>query len=346
MIKYAILLQPSMNKVFFNSAKKLMVNEIKILDQMVLKHNFQDFQLEKIGGVNYITFSSDKQIIDDDLKYLSRLSSLYCIFQLNSAEENILYPLMIDEHKYFDEDIISIQKYSGKTNEEFTKMMLNIAIFCSDFSDKFNERLSILDPVAGRGTTLFQGLVYGYHVYGVEADKKATHAMMTFLKRYLMEKGYKHSLMQSKIRRKGKISGRRFDFETAPKKEDYKNKNTVKINVVQDDTRYADEHFKKRSFDVIVGDLPYGVQHGSPNNQGSLTKNPKTMVHEALPAWIKLLRPGGVIALSWNVRILSRIQLEKIFTDAGVEVLHSEALDNLEHNVDASIKRDLLIAKK
>ncbi len=345
MNKYGILLQPSMNKVFFNAAKQLMICEIQILDQLVLKQNYREFAITQLGGVDYITFTSDEEIAEKELRYLSRLSSLYCLFEIIAGEEIILRPLLIGEQTYFDDDITSILKYTGKTNEEFTKMLINIAVFCSDFGDMFYDRMNLLDPVAGRGTTLFQGLIYGYNVAGVEADKKSTHAMMTFLKRYLMEKRYKHQLNQSKFRRKGKVVGSKFSFEAAPSKEAYKDKNVVLIDVVQDDTKYASEHFKHGSFHIIVGDLPYGVQHGSPTNQGSLTRNPSSMVQQALPAWIKLLKPGGVIAVSWNVRILPRPQLEQIFIDAGLKVLHSDNLDKLEHVVDASITRDILIAK-
>lgn len=346
MKKYGILIQPSFNKVFFETSKQLMQSEIQILDQMVLHQNYHDFALERIGGVDYITFKADEEIGAGQLSYLSRLSSLYCLFEIVETPELALKPVTINEQTYFDEDIISIQKYTGKTNEEFTKMMVNIAIFCSDFADRFTERLSLLDPVAGRGTTLFQGLVYGYHAYGVEADKKSTHTMMTFLKRYLMEKHYKHQLEQSKFRRGGRVAGGKFKFEAAVTKEDYKENNTITIEVVQDDTTFANEHFKKESFHVIVGDLPYGVQHGSPSNEGNMTRNPKNMIEEALPAWTALLKPGGVIAVAWNVRILPRKQLEQVFQKAGLAVLHSEPLDRLEHAVDASIQRDLLVAKK
>lgn len=345
MKKYGILIQPSLNKVFFESSKQLMQSEIQILDQMVLQKQFHDFALEKIGGVDMITFSTEKNLETKDLNYLSRLSSLYCLFEVHSLPELMLKPVVVNEQRFFDEDIISIQKYTGKTNEEFTKLMLNIAIFCSDFAPDFLERLALFDPVCGRGTTLFQGLIYGYDVYGVEADKKSTHTLMTFLKRYLMEKRYKHQLEQHKFRRDGKLAGNSFRFTTALTKEGFKD-HPVTIHVVQDDTKYASEHFKKSSFHAIVGDLPYGVQHGSPSSQGNLTRNPKGMIVEALPAWINLLKPGGVVAVSWNIRILPRIQLEEIFTKAGLTVLHSEALDQLQHVVDASITRDLLIAKK
>lgn len=343
---YAILIQPSFNKVFFESSKQLMQSEIQILDQMVLGQHFHDYTLETMGGVDYITFTADAVVGEAELAYLSRLSSLYCLFEVLPGDTRTLRPVTIHERQYFDEDVISIQKYTGKTNEEFTKMMLNIAVFCSDFAKEFTGRLQLLDPVAGRGTTLMQGLVYGYHVYGIEADKKSTHTMMTFLKRYLMEKHYKHQLEQGKFRRDGRIAGSNFTFELARTKEEYKEKNSITIQVVQDDTQFAAEHFKKETFHIIVGDLPYGVQHGSPSNQGNLTRNPKKMLEESIPGWMAVLKPGGTIAVAWNTKILPRPQLEKIFTAAGLEVLHSDALDKLVHDVDASITRDLLIAKK
>lgn len=346
MKKYAILIEPSFNKVFFEASKKLLINEIKILDEMVLKQNYHDFQVQEIGGVAYITFSSEDEIGEKELKHLSRLSSLYCLFEITDSTNMTFRPLLIEEDHYFDDDIISIQKYTGKTNEQFTKLMVNIAVFCSDYAPNYTQRLALLDPVAGRGTTLFQGLIYGYNVYGMEADKKATHSMMTFLKRYLMEKHYKHQFNQAKAKRNGRTVGGRFDFTAAPSKEDYKNKNAVTIEVVNDDNQFASTYFKKNYFSVIIGDLPYGVQHGSPSNQGNLTRNPKQMVKAALPSWIKVLRPGGVVAVSWNVRILPRVELEEIFAAAGLTVLHSEALDSLAHVVDSSITRDLLIAKK
>lgn len=346
MKKYAVLIQPSFNKVFFESSKQLMRSELQILDQGVLGERFHDYALETMGGVDYITFTSREEIGEAELAYLSRLSSLYCLFEVLPGDTITLRPVAVNEYHYFAEDVISIQKYTGKTNEEFTKLMVNIAVFCSDFAREFTRRLQLLDPVAGRGTTLMQGLVYGYHVYGIEADRKSTHTMMTFLKRYLMEKHYKHQLEQSKFRRDGRIAGGKFSFTAALTKEEYKDKGGVTIEVVQDDTKYAAEHFKKEFFHVIVGDLPYGVQHGSPGSQGSLTRNPKQMVEESLPAWAALLKRGGTVAVSWNTKILPRRQLETIFTGAGLKVLHSGALDSLVHDVDASITRDLLVAKK
>jgi hypothetical protein len=70
------------------------------------------------------------------------------------------------------------------------------------------------------------------------------------------------------------------------------------------------------------------------------------MLEESVPAWAMVLKRGGTIAVSWNTKILPRPELEKIFTAAGLEVLHSDALDKLVHDVDASITRDLLVAKK
>lgn len=111
---------------------------------------------------------------------------------------------------------------------------------------------------------------------------------------------------------------------------------------------YADKFFKKNSFDAIVGDLPYGVQHGNVTNekQSSLTRNPKDLVKACLPAWKTVLKPGGVIALSWNTFVFPKPQFAKIMEDEGLAVLEEGAYSQLEHRVDNAIRRDIIFAKK
>lgn len=43
-------------------------------------------------------------------------------------------------------------------------MMINVALLSSDFN--YNDRIQLLDPIAGKGTTLFEGAVYGFDTYG------------------------------------------------------------------------------------------------------------------------------------------------------------------------------------
>ena len=76
------------------------------------------------------------------------------------------------------------------------------------------ERLRILDPLCGRGTTLNQALMYGWHAIGVDVDERDVEAYAAFLPRWLKDKRLKHTASdQSGCAVTDARSGRRFDAE-------------------------------------------------------------------------------------------------------------------------------------
>ncbi len=58
-------------------------------------------------------------------------------------------------------------------------------------------------------------------------------------------------------------------------------------------------------FHAIATDLPYGIQH-----DGAAV----TLVREALPAWERVLLPGGAMALAWDATRLPREKLTEVVT--------------------------------
>jgi hypothetical protein len=50
--------------------------------------------------------------------------------------------------------------------------------------------------------------------------------------------------------------------------------------------------------------------------------------------------------LAWNTRVLTRLDLAAVLTEAGLRVVKSEALGRFVHRVDQSIQRDLIVAVK
>ena len=76
-------------------------------------------------------------------------------------------------------------KYKGKTNEAFTRLLINYALCAGDFAGNFDQPLRLLDPMCGRGTALFEGLNRGYHAYGADVDRNGLEEGRRFLKRYL-----------------------------------------------------------------------------------------------------------------------------------------------------------------
>ena len=118
--------------------------------------------------------------------------------------------------------------------------------------------------------------------------------------------------------------------------------------MVNGNSTEAFKYFGKDYFHVIVGDLPYGISHGNTasKKQGSTTRNPTELLKICLPEWKKTLKTGGTIVLAWNINIISKHQVSKIFAENDLEVLTENPYNKFEHQVDNSIKRDIIVAIK
>jgi hypothetical protein len=60
--------------------------------------------------------------------------------------------------------------------------------------------------------------------------------------------------------------------------------------------------------------------------------------------WVELLRPGGAIGLSWNLRTLDRQRLHDLLVNAGLHPRTAPDDQSFVHRVDRSITRDLVVA--
>ena len=234
---------------------------------------------------------------------------------------------------------MTIPKYQGKTNEQFTRLLLNVTV--AALRGPHTVPLDILDPLSGRGTTLETAWLMGHNGYGVEADEKAFEAMAAYLRTWLRRKRLKHSASVSPVRREGRSLGRRFDAEL-------KLPTPLAMTVFTGDTRQSAALFGKRKFDAVVADAPYGVVHGSQTDvrghAGKRDRSPAGLLREAAPVWAGQLRPGGALGLSWNTFGLTREDAAAILSQAGLEVLDGSPWTEFGHRVDASIHRDLIVA--
>ncbi|HXK18536.1 MAG TPA: hypothetical protein VNG33_12070, partial [Polyangiaceae bacterium] len=105
------------------------------------------------------------------------------------------------------------------------------------------------------------------------------------------------------------------------------------------------EIFQPRSFDLIVTDAPYGVQHGAHAPGGAaVSRKPLELLKSAIPVWRATLRPGGAIGIAWNALVARRDQLATLLAENGLEVCDSAAYRSFAHRVDSSIQRDLIVA--
>jgi tRNA G10 N-methylase Trm11 len=194
--------------------------------------------------------------------------------------------------------------------------------------------ITVGDPLCGRGTTLTTALMYGYDAIGIEIDAKDVEALEAFLKTYLRRKRMKHTADMVPVRRDGRRAARRLDVTI---------QGTRKVTVLQADTTRLEGLIRRDCADVLVADLPYGVQHGSHHDDLGLTRSPLDLLERAVPGWLPLLRTGGALGLSWNLKVAKRELAEDILLANGLEIVPQA---DLAHRVDQGIERDVLIARK
>src|SRR5262249_20740442 len=151
--------------------------------------------------------------------------------------ESRLVPIPLAPVAHVDDDIVTIPRYKGKTNEQFTKLLINVTLAASaDGADWPGRRLRLLDPVCGRATTLAHALVCGFDADGVEIDRAAYDAFRGFFLTWLKDKRFKHRTDTAPLRRNGKITGQQLDVVFARTKDEYKAGDVQRVRFVNDDT--------------------------------------------------------------------------------------------------------------
>ncbi|MEJ3744040.1 SAM-dependent methyltransferase [Actinomycetes bacterium KLBMP 9797] len=345
MSTYALLLAPSANRVYADAATRLAQAELAAFAESgVLDAALSDIAEARIGGVPYATFRASA-LSERDLRYLSNLSAAYALFTL--VEGELLRPVALRPLAHYDDDLITIPKYAGKTNEQFTRLLLNVTLLASAAAPHLlDRRLVVLDPLCGRGTTLNQALMYGYDGIGVELDGKDVDAYAAFLRTWLKRKRLKHTADLIPVRRDRRVAARRFEVELAPTKDAHRAGATQRVTVLHADTTQARDFLRASCADVIVADAPYGVAHGSRTRETGLTRGPLALLAAALPGWVELLRPGGALGLAWNVHVADRAEAARTLADAGLDPVDTPAYRAFEHRVDQAITRDILVARK
>jgi len=335
--RYALLLAPSANRVYADQAGRLAQVELAAFGTVV-SSGISDIASLQLGGVHYLGFTAS--LTPRDVAYLSNLSSAHALFELVG---DLLRPVAFAPLARFDSDLITIPKYAGKTNEQFTKLVLNLALLASASAPRMLDgHLTVCDPLCGRGTTLNQALMYGYDAIGVEIDGKDVEAYQLFLKTWLKRKRLKHTAELVPVRRQGRRAARRLEVTLAASKDDHKAGAVQKVTVVQADTTQLDGLLRARCADLLVADLPYGVAHGS-HDDGGLSRRPLDLLERAVPQWLTLLRPGGALGMSWNLKVAKRELAEDILIANGLTIVpHAD----LSHRVDQGIERDVVVARK
>ncbi len=328
---YAILPHPGVSSVFFDASECLSLAELTLCLRR-LSTSCAVPRAETVAGARWYLFDAAARLPDADIRRLSALSCLYALFE---AEGELFRPVAPLRDAPFGESLSAILKYTGKTNALFTRLMLHIATLSLETVPAGRPRL--LDPVAGKGTTLFEALMRGYDAAGVEIVKRAALEAANYFQKYLETEKWKHKLKNETM-----FGAQAWRFAFARDKEGLRDAPGEWL-MVAGDSKMADRLFGKNAFDIVAGDLPYGVAHGNIAG-GDLARSPKALLSACLPAWRTTLKPGGVLALSWNILVFPASEMRALLAQSGFAPLTDAPYDQLAHRVDASIVRDIAVA--
>lgn len=299
-----------------------------------------DAQVEQkhIGGAVFLCFEAPV-LTDARLAQCARHSALafFC-----TEENGLLRPLDISRSDYLPKDLAEVLKYKGKTSATFTHMMINLARTASRAPDAQGP-VTVLDPLCGRGTTLFVALQQGMNSVGMDMDRRDLKEAADYLSRYLQYHRLKHRLDQGACTARGQNIPDAV-YTLANSKQAFQAKDTRSLRLLLGDTGCIGQLLKKSPADLLVTDLPYGVQHAP--QEGRRPENFPGMLRRVLPAWHDALKPGAGVAISFNSLTLSRQTLVELLTNAGFAPLDTPPYVNLEHFVEQAVTRDVVIANR
>ena len=332
-MKCAFLLYPHQNVRYRQSLLTIAAAELSMT--LAALGRGGEVRPVEMGGAAFLTFDCD-HLTQRDVRMLSELASVYVMFTMEDAQ---MVPMESAHPNYIGEDLPALLKYKGKTNEMFTDAMLTMALAGSAFMPVHDSQLVVCYPMAGRGTTLMLALRRGYHGVGIEIGKADVKECCDYMTRYLEYHRIKHKRSEASLTVRGKCGGRETKFVLSDTAEHFKAGDTRTLRMIQGDTRDTLALLKAKSVHLMVTDIPYGVQKGTAGRQDSIGGT----LERALPAWHDTLKPGGVLAMSFNTYVTRRAELERLCALAGFEIVQT---GSLEHWVEQAINRDVILARR
>ncbi len=328
-MRLALQVAPQPSSQYANTAFQLAGPELRASP---LRDQLETVEPARLGGADYLLATLHGGVqLEELIPVVSLLGATGSAFEfLDAADGPLLRPLDPAAPRQLPRELAEIRRYKGKTSELFTRVLVNLSLFAGRFLTHPNVRLRVLDPLAGGGTTLFAALAGGHDAFGIEQERRDIETTAAFVGEYCREARIPHSTVHDKAKR-------RFRFELGPRHDQRL------LVLAQGDARDADFVLADvrggARFHAIATDLPYGIQH-----DGAAV----TLVREALPAWERVLLPGGAMALAWDATRLPRERLTEVVTaNSGLTVRDDGPYAELGHRVDRVIKRrDVLVAVK
>lgn len=314
MKRLSLLVSPQARSAFFAEYLDVALAELAGLV------NANDVAVNRVGGMDFLELDAEEAL----LPQLAQLSFLYGIFERGEAG---LCPLPVNAAFNLHADFVFGSKYRGKTNEILTQLLINVGLQHIEYSSLSDVKL--LDPMCGRGTTLLWAMRYGMKSRGIEQDVRALADIRQNVKKWCKVHRQKHRFDEGFIGKANKQDRGRFvDFSA----------NDVSMRVVAGDSSDAVSLLKGEKFQLLVSDLPYGVQHFTTDK----TRNPLAVLQTCAQGWSDSLKPGGAMVLAFNNYMPRRAELIEVFANHSMQALAFTAA----HRMSESIVRDVVVLKK
>ncbi len=328
--RLACLLAPQRSTQYADLVAHLALPELQISPLGPLIEHAEQWQ---ISGLPFVVLTLRAALDEAHLACLGELAMTSGYFWL---EESVagqagpwLHPIEMPHPVGLPSTLLYTRRYKGKTNEDLTRFLLNAARFASNFAQTAGP-LDVLDPLCGGGTTLFAALVAGHNAYGIDEARHDVESTATFLHNFLTEAGITHEVREERLRN----LGHRWTFTIQ------RPTGRLICGLAHGDTADAPVLFPGLHPHLIVGDLPYGIQH-----RGAVLE----LLTSGLLAWAPMLRSGGGLCLAWDATRLPRAEVLAAAGQAAPELqlLDGAPWNSLGHTVDRIIKqRDVLVARR
>jgi 16S rRNA G966 N2-methylase RsmD len=189
---------------------------------------------------------------------------------------------------------------------------------------------TVLDPMGGYGQTLFESVLREIDGATLEISPTASRRSAENLRKLLQRLGIPFEELQEEGRYL-------FRSDTSP---------PCTYQIINGDTRRADEYFQGQQFDSLITDFPYGVQAGSRRQSQSRAVTVKPihsdqLLDSALPSWKHLLKPNGSIVIAYNLHTLPRETVSALIERHGFRQRFQGA--DLSERVSDKIHRDIVV---
>lgn len=332
---------PSANRVYTDAAGRLALAEARCVLTAQLGVPVQA-RARQLAGADYVEISAavDRAAL---VRAASFLSTTLALFVPRHVEATLLLEPVEQAAAYrHGSELETTLRYPGKTNEQFTALLLNLAAAASERRAGLADgTLAVLDPMCGRGTTLSRALRLGLSPVGADIDRSDIEAYRAFLLTWLRTHRLKHTSSTGRLSAHGKVLGTRFTAELAVDKAAQRAGDRQHLELLRCDATELGAVYGAGRFDVIVADLPYGIQHGARTGK-ALDRSPLAVLAGALGTWRRLLRSDGAMALALNRHTAPVLDVSAALEAAGLVPL--PAGDAFRHRVDQAIDRDVIVA--